>query len=118
MLVGKSAASVWPTYRSQTRVDIALLACALFLQRFNLPFPGGKAISLSIAAVAVILIHQFVSGRLLIQYDRLLWFLLLALAATSSLLLNFESSFITSYALFLVVYAVFTFTRHSTVDQY
>ena len=100
------------------RVDIALLVCALFLQRFTLHFPGVKVVSLSIAPAVLIFVHQFVFGRLLIQYDRLLWFLPLALAVTSSLLLNFNGSSPTSYGLFLVVYALLTFRRPSTAYQY
>jgi hypothetical protein len=100
------------------RVDIALLVCALFLQRFVLLFPGGKVVSLSIAPAVLVFLHEFVSGRLLIQYDRLLWFLPLALTATSSLLLNFDRSSPTSYGLFLVIYFLFIFRRSSTADQY
>jgi hypothetical protein len=101
-----------------TRVDIALLVCALFLQRFTLVFPGGKVISLSIAPAVLICVYQFVFGRLLIQYDRLLWFLLLVLAATLSLVLNFNRSSPTSYGLFLTIYFLLSFRRPSTADQY
>jgi hypothetical protein len=104
--------------RSAARTDIALLVCALFLQRFVLPFPGGKSVSLSIAPATIVLVYQFICGRSLIQYDRLLWFLLLALAATCSLLLNFENISPTSYGLFLVLYFLFTSSRPSTADQY
>jgi len=102
------------------RVDIALLVCALFLQRFNLFFPGGNhhLISLSIVSAVLIFVHQFVCGRLLIQYDRLLWFLPLALATTSSLLLNFNGSSLNSYGFFLVLYFLLTFCRPSTAHQY
>jgi hypothetical protein len=98
-------------------VDIALLICALFFQRFIFHF-GGRTAALSIVLAAVILVHQFVAGRILIQYDRLLWFLLLALAATASLLLNFDKSSLTSYGLFLVIYFMFTLCHSSTPDQY
>jgi hypothetical protein len=102
------------------RVDIALFVCALFLQRFTLYFPGGNysVVSLSIAPAVLIFLHQFVSGRLVIQYDRLLWFLLLTLAVTSSLLLNFNGSSPNSYGLFLVIYSFLTLRRPSTTDQY
>jgi hypothetical protein len=100
------------------RVDIALLASALFLQRFSLPFFREKMLSLVIVSTVLILIHQFASGRLLIQYDRLLWFLAVTMAATSSLLLNFESKMLTSYGLFVVTYFLFTFSRHSDPNQY
>lgn len=104
--------------RSAARTDIALLVCALFLQRFILPFPGGKAVALSIVPAAVIFVHQFFSGQLLIRYDRLLWYLLLTLAVTLSLLLNFSKSSLTSYSLFLVIYFLFMLSRPSTTDQY
>jgi hypothetical protein len=100
------------------RVDIALLVCALFLQRFTLVFPGGKEIAFSIAPAVLIFLHEFVFGRLLLQYDRLLWFLPLALAATSSLVLNFNRSSPTSYGLFLVLYFLLIFRRSSTTAQY
>ena len=112
--------SVLPTYKSDksaTRIDIALLASALFLQRFSLPF-GDTFLNLSLVAIGFILLHEFLSGKLLIQYDRLLWFLALALAATSSLLLNFKSMMLTGYFLFVVFYSLFTLYRPSTSDQY
>jgi hypothetical protein len=110
-------AYVFPTYKSQTRPDIALLVCALFLQRFGLPF-FHTYLSFSFVVAALIFIHQFASGRLLIQYDRLLWFLVVAVAATSSLLLNFNSKMLTSYGLFVLVYFLFTLNRPSSPDQY
>ena len=100
------------------RTDIALLICALFLQRFILPFPGGKTVSLGIAPGVMVLAYQFSFGRLLIQYDRLLWFLLIVMASTCSLLLNFGNSSATSYSLFLVLYFLFTLSRPSTAEQY
>ena len=104
--------------KSEPRVDVALLASALFLQRFTLPFSHEKVVSLSIAPVAMILVYQFISGRLLIQYDRLIWFLLVTLAATTSLLLNFKSNSLTSYSLFLVIYFMFTLIHPKSADQY
>jgi hypothetical protein len=104
--------------KSATRVDIALLASALFLQRFTLPIFGTKTLSLDLVLAVLIVVHQFAAGRLLIQYDRFLWFLVLALATTTALLLNFKSTMLTSYGLFLVVYFLFTLTRPSTTDQY
>jgi hypothetical protein len=117
----RSVAFVCRASTSASRVDFALLASALFLQRFNLPFFtgfGGKPVSLVIAPATMILAYQFASGRMFIQYDRFLWFFLLVLAATSSLLLNFENRMITSYSLFLVLYSLFTLRRPSTADQY
>lgn len=113
----RSSGALSPAARSAIRTDTALLVCALFLQRFTLHL-GGRSVSLSIAPAAVILVYQFVSGRLLIQYDRLLLFLLTALAATSSLLLNFDKSSLTSYSLFLVIYSIFTLSRPSNTGQY
>jgi len=118
MLAETPVVSVLPAYKLETRVDIALLASALFLQRFTLPFFRDKMISLALVSTALILIHQFASGRLFIQYDRLLWFLVMALAATSSLLSNFESRMLTSYGLFVLIYFLFTMSRPSTLDQY
>ncbi len=60
--------------RSATRVDIALLVSALFLQRFSLTF-GKIFLELDLVPVAFILLCQFVFGKVIIQYDRLLWFL-------------------------------------------
>jgi hypothetical protein len=109
------AASVRPAYKSETRIDIALLGSALFLQRFWL---GNSKISFDMAAAALICAYQFASGRLLIQYDRLLWFLALGLAATSSLLLNFKITMLSSYGVLLGVYLLFTLSRPSTPDRY
>lgn len=106
-----------PTNRAETRIDIALLVSALFLQRFSLPF-GATFLLLDLVPVVFILLYQFFSGKLLIQYDRLLWFLGIALAVTCSLLLNFESTMLTSYFLFIVLYSLFTVSRSSTPDQY
>jgi hypothetical protein len=113
---GGTASSLCLTDASAVRVDTALIASALFLQRFTLHF-GGSSLGLDFVAVTLILAHQFASGRLFIQYGRLLWFLLFVVAATCSLLLNSDSKR-TSYGLFLVTYSVFTLTRPSTPDQY
>jgi hypothetical protein len=113
-MLGKiSAASVY--YKSETRIDIALLVSALFLQRFSLQF-GKTFLPLCLLPIAFILLHQFLSGKLLIHYDRLLWFLGIGLAATWSLLLNFKS--LTSYSLFLTLYSLMMLSRPSTADQY
>src|SRR6516165_5450636 len=117
MLAEASVASFRQIYESETRIDIALLVSALFLQRFSLQF-GKTFLVLDLVPVAVILLHQFLSGKLLIQYDRLLWFLAVGLAATCSLLLNFKSTMLTSYSLFLTLYFLVTLSRPSTADQY
>jgi hypothetical protein len=102
---------------SETRVDIALLVSALFLQRFTLPF-GNTFLHMDLVAIGFILLYQFLSGKLLIQRDRFLWFLALGSAATCSLLLNFSSMMLTGYFLFTVFYSMFTLGRPSTLDQY
>jgi hypothetical protein len=112
--------SVWPKYesdRSATRIAIALLVSALFLQRFSLPF-GTTFLGLDVVATGSIVLYGFLSGKLLIQYDRLLWFLGLALVITCSLLLNFTSTMLTAYLQFMVLNSMFTVTTPSTPDQY
>src|ERR1700730_11280311 len=111
MLPGEFAASSRSTYTSRTRVDIALLASALFLQRFSLPF-SNSTLGLDFIVAVLIFAHQFASGRLYIQYDRLLLFLVLFVAATSSLVLNSDSK-PSSYCLFVVIYFLFTLGRPS-----
>ena len=105
------------TRMSQASGDIALLACALFLQRFSFTF-GHSWMSLDVVPAVFILVHQFLSGRLLIQYDRLLCFLVLGLAVTCSLLLNFNASMLPSYCLFIVMYFLFALRRPSTAQRY
>jgi hypothetical protein len=105
------------TYSSETRVDIALLASALFLQRFGLPFFHTR-LTFDFVFAALIFAHQFGTGRLFIQYDRLFWFLVVLTAATCSLLLNFQSSMLASYALFVLLYFLFTVSRRATPEQY
>src|SRR5215471_2592505 len=110
MLTKASAETVTPmnpTHKSETRVEVALLVSALFLQRFSLPFQH-TFLMLDILPVAFILLHQFLSGKLLIQLDRLLWFLAAAFAATLSLALNFNEKMLTSYFLFLALYSLVT----------
>jgi hypothetical protein len=113
----RSAASIRFTSGSATRADTLLLIAALFLQRFLVPFHG-TYLQLDLVAIGTILLHQFFSGRLLIPYDRLLWFLLFALAATSALLLNFEGYMLSGYLQFTVFYALFTLRRPSNLDRY
>jgi hypothetical protein len=120
MLAETSVASVYPTYRSDksaTQIDIVLLVSVLFLQRFTLPF-GETFLGLDLLPVALIFLHQFLSGKLLIQYDRLWWFLGAALAVTCSLLLNFKSTMLTSYGLFMILYSLVTLSRPSTPHRY
>jgi len=110
MLAETPVASISPTYesdKSATRINIALLASALFLQRFTLPF-GNTFLSLSLVAVGLILLYQFLCGKLLIQYDRLLWFLAFGLATACSLLFNFNSTMLTGFSQFVVSFSLFT----------
>ena len=103
--------SVYPADKldgSAARTDAALLVAALFLPRFSLPV-GNTALLFDLLGIGLILLYQFFSGKLLIQYDRLLWFLFFALTMTCSLLFNFKSTMLTSYAqttgLFQSIYA-------------
>src|SRR5262249_11970875 len=57
-------------------------------------------------------------GKLVIRYDRFYWFLVLGLAVTCSLLLNFKSTMLTAYFQFMVFFWLFTLGRPSTPDQY
>jgi hypothetical protein len=118
MLAETAAAGVRPTDKSETRIDIALLVSALFLQRFSLPF-GTTLLHLELVAIGIILFYQFLSGKKLVcQYDRLLWFLAFAFTNTCSLLLNFKSTMLTGYFQFVVFFFLFTLIRRSTPDQY
>jgi hypothetical protein len=117
MLAETSVASVSATYKSATRIDIALLVSALFLQRFTVPY-GHKAWGLNLVPIVFILLHQILSGKILIQYDRLFWFLAVGLAVTCSLLLNFQITMLTSYSIFVFLYSFLTLIRPSTRDRY
>jgi hypothetical protein len=120
MLAETSVASIYPTYKSDksaTRINMALLVSTLFLQRFSLPF-GDTFLQLDLVVFGSILLHQFFTGKLLIQYDRALWFLGAALAMTCSLLLNFNSTMLPSYFQFTIFFSLFTLRRPSTPDQY
>ena len=118
MVVETVAASIpYNSAKATTRVDIALLVSALFLQRFTIPF-GKSFVSLDFVSAAFICLYQFLSGKMLIRYDRLLWFLATGLTATCSLLLNFKSTMLSSYFLFLVMYSLVTLSRPSTPDRY
>jgi hypothetical protein len=102
---------------SDVGVDGALLVCALFLQRFTLSF-GHSLLELVAFPVAFILVHQFISGRLLIDYDRFIWFLLLGICITCTLMLNFHSAMLPSYCLFMVLYLQLTLRRSVSADGY
>jgi hypothetical protein len=120
MLAQTAPAFTKPKYESDssaTRVDTALLVSMLFLQRFTLPF-GATFLHLDFVGIVVILLYQFLNGKVVIQYDRLLWFLAFAFANTCSLLLNFERSTLTSYSGSIVIYSFFMLSRASTPDQY
>ena len=117
MIVGRPGSSVRPIRISDAGVDLALLFSALFLQRFSLSF-GNTLLSLDTVPAAFIFAHQFASGRLLIQYDQLLWFLVVALIVTCTLLLHFKSTMLSSYFLFMVMYSLFTLSRPTVLDGY
>ena len=102
---------------SDAGIDFTLLTCVLFLQRFSLSF-GNSLMSLDIVPAGFILLHQFATGRLVIQYDRALWFLAALIAVSSSLLLNFRSTMLPSYCLLVVIYSLFTLIKPSSKDQY
>jgi hypothetical protein len=111
---------VAPSYsidKTAVRVDAVLLVAALFLQRFTLPF-GQKFLMLDFVLATCILVHQFLAGKLLIQYDRLFWLIVTGLAATSSFLLNFERASAASYSLFLFLCFLLTLSKPSSPDQY
>jgi hypothetical protein len=102
---------------TETRVDIALLVSALFLQRFSLLL-GNKVVAFDYVFPTSIYLYQFLSGKILIQYDRLFWFLATMLVVTCSLLLNFKSTMLSSYFLFLVLFLLATVSRPSTPYRY
>ncbi|MBV9483732.1 MAG: hypothetical protein JO249_23720 [Acidobacteria bacterium] len=115
-----SLTSVYPTDkldRLAARTDTALLVAALFLPRFSLPF-GNTALLFDLLVIGLILLYQFFSGKLFIQYDRLLWFLFFVLTLTCSLLFNFKNTMLTSYAQTTVFFSLFTLIRTSTASQY
>jgi hypothetical protein len=117
MLAEPFTAPVSLAYKTETQVEIALLVCALFLQRFFLPF-AGMYISLILMTAPLILLYQFLRGKLVIQYDRLLWFLVAELVVTCSLLLNYKSTMLSSYFLLMVSYSLVTLSRPSSADRY
>jgi hypothetical protein len=114
---GTPTVSARPRWTPEVGIDIVLLACALFLQRFSLSF-GNSLMSLDVVPAIFILIHQFAAGRLVILYDRLLWFLALSLAVTYSLLLNFKSTMLPSFSEFMVMYFLFTLSRPANRARY
>jgi hypothetical protein len=103
--------------KTQAKADIALLFCALFLQRFSLAF-GHSMMSIDILPAVLIFAHQFASGQLLIQYDRLLWFFAAGAVFALSLWLNFRSIMLPSFCELLVVYSLFTMVRPMSRDRY
>ena len=103
--------------RPEVRTDVALFASALLLQRFVLPY-GQTFLGFDLIATAAILSYQFLRGKLLIPYDRLMWLVAVGLAATCSLVLNPERASLTGYAQFLFLCSLFTLTRRSTPEAY
>jgi hypothetical protein len=117
VLPATSLSSVHAIRMPAPGVDIALLASALFLQRFSLSF-SNTILSLDLVAAALILVHQFAANRLLILYDRLLWFLVLGITVSCSMLLSFNSRMLTSYCLLILMYFMFTLYRPGTPARY
>ena len=111
------AFSARPRGNSEASIDIALLVCALFLQRFSLSF-GNSLMSLDVVPAVLILIYQFAAGRLVIVYDRLLSFLALGFVATWSLWLNFKRPMLSSYSEFVLMYFLLTLSRPATSSRY
>ena len=101
------------SHQSASWVGIALLVSALFLQRFSLPF-GDTFLSLALVFIGLILIHQFLFGKLLLQYDRLVWFAGFAFVITCSLMLNFKNTMLTGYAQFIVFNSFFMQTVYQS----
>jgi hypothetical protein len=97
--------------------DVALLWSTVLLQRFSLPF-GRTTLPLVIIPATLILLREFASERLQIDYDRLSWFVILTLATTISLLVNFQATALTSFGLFVVLYSLLLFRRSSTADRF
>jgi hypothetical protein len=97
--------------------DWALLCSALFLQRFSLPI-AHSVFELATVPAIFFLSREFVLGRVRIDYDRLLWFLVLMLVITCSLLMNFQDQMLSSYGLFAVMYFLFILCRRSTADRF
>src|SRR5215469_10831897 len=117
LLAETSTKPICLVHQSGIRVDIALLVSALFLPRFSLPF-GATRLQLELVAIGLLLAYQFLAGKLLIQFDRFLWFLGFAFAITCSLLLNFKSTMLTGYLQFLIFNSLFMLRRSSNPDQY
>ena len=102
---------------SEVGVDAALLVSALFLQRFSLSL-GNSLLSLDVVPTACVIIYQFAAGRLVINYDRLLWFIALGFVATCSLYFNFSSKMLSSYSEFIVMYFLFTLSKRTSTNSY
>jgi hypothetical protein len=82
-----------------------------------LPF-GNTYLQLVLVPPAFIVLHQFLVGKLLIRYDRSLWFLGVVLAITCSLMLNFQNTMLTGFFLFMFSYSLLVFSRSSTSATY
>ena len=97
--------------------ELPLLFSALFLQRFTLTF-GRSLMELNVVPILLIFVYAFLSGRLVIQIDRSLWFGALAAVVTASLAFNFQSTMLTSYCLFIAMYSLFMFVKTDGVNRY
>jgi hypothetical protein len=117
MLANTRSEAIFSSHRSERRIEVALLISALFLQRFSLPFQR-TFLMLDIVPVVFILAYQFFWGKLLIQLDRLFWYLATVFAVTLSLLLNFRSTMLTSFCLFVALYSLVILSRPSSPERY
>jgi hypothetical protein len=102
---------------ASSRVDLALLVCAFFLQRFTLAFHN-SLLFFDIVPATAILLHQFFAGRLVIDFDRLVWFLIAWVAITGAVWLNFQPTMLPSFLELTLVYALFMLKRSSAPDAY
>jgi hypothetical protein len=106
-----------PGMAASTTLDFALLASVMFLGRFTLPF-GHSFLDLTLVPVALLLVYQFIRGGLVIQYDRLLWFLAVLACAGWSLLSRFSVTMLSSFFLFVLLYWFLTLVRPTRPAQY
>jgi hypothetical protein len=98
-------------------LDAALLFSALFLQRFTLTF-GNSLMSLDVVPVFLLLGLEFARGRLLIQFRRLVLFIVAWLTVACSLVINFRSEMLPSFGLLTAIYPFFTLARRSDPSNY
>jgi hypothetical protein len=106
-----------PATAANARFDLALLASVMFLGRFTIPF-GHLFLDLTLVPVSFLLVYRFIRSGLVMQYDRLLWFLAVLACAGWSLWSHFNVTMLTSFFLFVVLYWLLTLARPTTGEQY